>query len=129
MADAIGILALAAQFALIAFFTHTFRIAAFPAHLVAGIFLVVAIAGPIYWHCKKSSESPAKWAKLIVGSIVLGTLFFGCDLLVGHFHRQPNFPPVAAGPLGISLTLLVCPVFTTICVGGLARALYISRAT
>jgi hypothetical protein len=94
---------------------------------VAGFFLVLAVAGPIYWREKKSSDSVAEWGKFIVGSIVVGTFFFGADLLVGHINRQPNFS--ATGPFGIFLTLLVCPLFTMICVGGLARALYIHKAS
>jgi len=125
--DAIGIVILGAEFALVAFLNYEIHFVELPMRSLLPLFLILALVALMYWHSKESSENVATWAKLTRGSIILGILFYAADLVLGHTFRQPNSPPILGGPLGIVLTVLVCPGLTIVCVAGLARALYINR--
>ncbi len=125
--DAIGILTLGTEFALIAFLIYLFRPSEFPGRILLSLFLILALVALMYWHLKDSSESVAAWRKPIRDSIILGVLFYAIDFVLGLVFRQPNSPPILGGPFGIVFTVLVCPGSTIVCVAGLVRAVYVNK--
>ncbi len=127
-ADAFGILALSISCIAFVFLIYAFLFPYLPLlYAAVGVFLLLAIMGLITWHRWNYSESVAGWVRLIAGSVFVGGLFFGSDLLWGFVNRRPNILPLDFGLLGIWLTILVCPVFTMICVGGLVRTIYLNK--
>lgn len=125
MADAIGLLVLAGEMALILRF---FPIAGTPYQVWIVTYLILAVITVFLWRSEKSPRSSRGWLQLVAGSFIFGTFFFGVDMLIGHFSR-PNLPlfdaaKQAGGPFGFGATLLVCPGFTIIAIAGFARALY-----
>ena len=96
------------------------------------IYLALA-AGCLYvWHATFCPETPTEWIFLGVGSVLGGALFFGADILIGHFSH-PDLPLIEAGTkaggmFGFIATLGVCPGGTFVAVAGLARSLLGVRA-
>ena len=92
------------------------------------VFLVLIFMGFLSWYSEKSPTAAKGWGKLALGSIVVGTLFFGCDIGIGMINNQ-GVSPLEAGahagsPFGFGLTLLVCPGITAVAVAGFVRAAY-----
>jgi hypothetical protein len=78
------------------------------------------------WHGKKWPNESREVLVAVLGSFLLGGLFFACDLILGHLHH-PDLSLVKAaeqrgGPFGFGLTLLVCPVTTLFLLAGYFRA-------
>jgi hypothetical protein len=94
-------------------------------------YAVVAFAALLSWH---SENRPARTKSLIglaVGSVVLGILFFGVDVLVGSLHGSYHSviedAGHAGGPFGIIATLFVCPGLTIFAAASAVRARYVTR--
>jgi hypothetical protein len=100
--------------------------------VVLGVLAYIVIAGlALYlWRKEppvKNLSEPSEWALAIVGSVVLGGVSFGIDMLIGLFNN-PKLSPIEAGthagsPFGFPLTVMLCPGFTMIAIAGLLRAL------
>ena len=88
------------------------------------VLLPLGFISVFLWRRDNSDTSKSLWAA--VATVFLGALFFGVDVLFGlMFHPElPWFDAAkhGGGLFGILATLLICPVFTLICVGGAARA-------
>lgn len=119
MADAVAVFVLALQYLLLVFAVKYFWMA-LPLGIVVDVFIALAIAAIVYWHKKKSSREVREWRRLIVLSIIIGVLFDALDLLLFHLD-------IGGGILSFPLNIVICPIFTIICVAGLVRALYIGR--
>jgi hypothetical protein len=127
MEDLIGVARVTGESALIAALVYFLR-GMFSIWLLLLLLLLLIVAAMMFWHSEKAPTSVAGWRKAIVWSIVLGVLFFATDLGVGYLFGESGSLPLAAGPSGIILTVLVCPVFTMICVAGLGRAVLSQEA-
>jgi len=100
--------------------------------IILGVIAYVVLAGlALYlWHKEppvKNLFEPSEWAMAIVGSVVMGGVSFGIDMLIGAFNN-PKLSPIEAGtkagsPFGFPLTVALCPGFTMLAIGGLLRAL------
>jgi hypothetical protein len=120
MADTLAIFVLAMQYLLVVLAVKHFW-PTLPLAIAVGVFIIVAIAGIVYWHKKKSQEV-REWRKLIVFSIVVGGILL--NLLDVVLLRLD----IGGGILSFPLNFAICPIFTIICVAGLVRSLYIGRA-
>ncbi|MFZ0214272.1 MAG: hypothetical protein WBD23_13485 [Candidatus Acidiferrales bacterium] len=127
MADAIAVLTLGLQYSLIVFVIDLYSRAALPRATVIGVFIAFAAIAIAIWHEKKVAENAARWGVLALLSIALGLSFFACDWLIAYVNGVSNPLHFSGGPLGLTLTFLVCPCSTMVCVAGVARALYIAR--
>jgi phosphoglycerol transferase MdoB-like AlkP superfamily enzyme len=124
-ADAIGLSVLAVEMVVAAL---VFYSPAAPALIWIVISIAFAIAAVLMWRSEKSPKSPSEWFLLAIGSVVLGCIFFVCDVWVGS-SGNPNLSILdtarrAGGPFGFGLTLIVCPATTFISLAGMARAYY-----
>lgn len=127
MADAIAVVILAVQYALVVLgvdllFGKT------SGEVVMGIFVFFTAIALAIWHAKKN-KTPREWGILALISISLGILFFGADWVNAYLngYSTPFRVPGGGGPLGLLLTALVCPCTTMVCIAGSVRALYIDR--
>lgn len=128
IADAIGLLILGLQyFSIIALADACFG-AGLPRDTMTGLFAAFAILAIVVWRSKKNADNAAEWGKFALISIFLGLGFFGVDWMIAYFNGEPR-PSFAVGtPLGLILTVAVCPCATMVCVAGLIRAVYTNRA-
>jgi len=80
------------------------------------------------WHNKRmefAARRPVSWLRMAAASIVLGGLSFAADALIsGGFKAATRL----GTPFGFGLTLIICPGFTTMAVGGFARSFLLMRA-
>jgi hypothetical protein len=127
MANLLAILALGLQYATVILVIDLFVGKALPLWAIVAIFVVLVIAGFVVWNTKESAEKIEEWRKLTISSLIIGVGFFGWDAFLAYQHGQANPLRFTGGPLGLSLTLAVCPGFTSICVAGMVRAFYLSR--
>jgi hypothetical protein len=125
MGDIIGITIIGLQYFFSILAVKRYLGMELPREVVIGIFLVYAGVGVAVWHRKKDWQSAvATWAKLTLGSLIMGIGFVGVDSLLGYSEgAKPVF--TGGGLLGFPVTVLICPPFTMICVAGLIRALYL----
>lgn len=128
MADAIAVLILALQYSAAILAADLYFRTVLPRSIVMGIFIALAAIAVVVWHAKKQ-KTPAEWGLLAGSSVLLGILFFGGDWLTAYSngYSDPFHFPGAGGPLGLTLTALVCPCATMVCVAGSVRALYVER--
>jgi hypothetical protein len=99
-----------------------------------GWILFVAVIGALLsWHSENRPAQPKSLMRLVVGSVVLGVLFFAIDVLVGSigsihkpYHSLIDAAGHAGGPFGIITTLLVCPGITIFALASAARACYVT---
>jgi hypothetical protein len=127
MGDIIGILTLGVEFSALVLLDRLLHGPQLEVWFLLIIFLLLALISLIYWHAKQDSENIGVWRRLTIGSLILGVAFFVVDLLLGWLFKGLDYLPILSGSSGIILTFLVCPVFTMISMGGLVRALYITR--
>ena len=81
--------------------------------IILGVLVYIVLAGlALYlWHKEppvKNLFEPSEWAMAIVGSVVMGGVSFGIDMLIGLFDN-PKLSPIEAGtkagsPFGFPLT-------------------------
>lgn len=124
IADTIGLAVMAAVFGLVLFVF--WPIADIPPLLFVFVFLALAASGIFIWHHRHNPESPITWVWLGFSSVVGGALFFGIDVLIGHFS-YPGLPLLEAGTkaggmFGFVATLAICPGATVVCVASWARS-------
>ena len=96
------------------------------------VYIVLALICWHFWHSDKFPNKTKDWLWFVLVSIVLGAIFFGSDMMIGHFY-YPDLPVVDAakkngGPFGFILTLVVCPGLTIIGLASLARSLLASKS-
>jgi hypothetical protein len=97
-------------------------------------YIVLAALAVYLWHKEPPVEhlsGPGEWAAAILGSVLLGGVSFGIDMLIGLFN-YPKLTPIDAGtkagsPFGFPLTLMFCPGFTMVAIAGLVRALLLQE--
>ncbi|MGA9308607.1 MAG: hypothetical protein WBW31_24645 [Candidatus Sulfotelmatobacter sp.] len=126
-ADAIGLVLIAVELTVLFWWLVPDDGTRFIAGIVAyGVLVGLALA---MWHGKEAKRfsDAYDWARVIVGSILLGALSFGVDALVGSFIH-PGMSPLEAGtkagsPFGFILTIFLCPGVTMVAVAGLVRSL------
>jgi hypothetical protein len=100
--------------------------------LILGVLAYVVLVGiALYlWHKQpavKNLSEPGEWAMAILGSVLMGGVSFGIDMLIGLINN-PKLTPIEAGtkvgsPFGFALTVILCPGFTMLAIAGLLRAL------
>jgi hypothetical protein len=80
------------------------------------------------WHGKEAKRfsDASDWAGAVFGSILLGALSFGVDILIGTVIH-PGMSPIEAGtqagsPFGFILTIFLCPGVTMVALAGLVRS-------
>lgn len=126
--DIIGILTIGIQL----FLVFWWLVPADGDRLTFYILAFVALAGvaSYLWHKEpplKHLSKPSEWGRAIVGSVLMGGISFGIDIIGGViFH--PKMTPIeagtkAGGPFGFPLTVMLCPGFTMLATAGLLRAL------
>ena len=121
--DGVGLVVLAGEFA-IAMLLFDHQLMSFTAWI--GLYCIIAIIAIAIWHSEKAPQSSLLWLEMVVGSFVLGLLFFVSDILVGHISH-PNLPLIEAAqqaPFGFFLTLATCPGLTIIAIAGLVRIVF-----
>ena len=128
MEDVIGVLTLGVEFAAIAMLNHFFRGPNLDAGILLLTFILLVAVALVSWHTKDASYTVDEWKASAIWSIAIGGIFYGCDLFLCRMEGRSGWFPLVGGPMGTIATLLVCPVFTMISVGGLVRALYASRS-
>ena len=129
MADLMAIIVVSVQFWMIVLVIDSCFGAVLPASIAVAIFVVLVSVGLVVWHKRESAQTVERWQRLIFGSIILGVLFFACDLLLSFLHGQSNPLKYPGGLLGLPLTVTICPGFTMICIAGLVRTLYLNLKT
>src|SRR5437867_9017125 len=112
-ADAIGLVLIAVQLILV----FWWLIPDDGTRLVAGIFayaVLVAVA-LVMWHGKEAERFSDAYdcVGVFFGSILLGSMSFGVDVLIGS-SEYPGISPFKAGtkvgsPFGFLLTIFLCP--------------------
>ena len=122
MADATGYFVLTAEVLLSAL---VLRGAGVPAVIWIVIAVTLGVGAHFVWRSEKFPKTAEGWLWSATGSVILGLVFFACDVLVGG-SGHPSLPPWEAakhpgGPFGFGLTLVVCPGLTFISIAGIAR--------
>jgi hypothetical protein len=126
--DGIGLIALGVQ----AYLIFRWLMPADGSRLPIGVlaFAVPTSCALYMWHSEKITQQIydlGGWAAAVGGSVFLGALSFGCDMLVGIIN-YPGLSPFRAAtkvgsPFGFGLTVLICPGFTMLAVAGCIRSL------
>ena len=130
--DAIGLFLVGAQLILV----FRWLVPDDGTRLVAGVLaygVLVAVALGM-WHGKEASErfsDAYDWAGVVVGSILLGAMSFGVDVVVGRF-THPGMSPIEAGtkagsPFGFMLTIFLCPGITMVALASVIRSFLVHR--
>jgi len=127
-ADALAVLALALQCALLAAVAAGF----FPGWLALGVAIVVfALLAPValaIFHAKEERVSLAQWGWLALLSPLAGAGSFGVDWLIAVSNGQPNPLHFGGSLAGLPLTILICPVGTMVFIAGFVRGLWMKRS-
>lgn len=125
MDDLIGVIAIAVQYSVAIRLADRYFGLELPKEAVMGIFLVYAGTGLVIWHKKREWQGAvAVWAKLSLMSVAAAIAWVSVDSLLGYSEgAKPVF--TGGGLLGFPLTVLICPPFTMISVGGFMRAVYV----
>jgi hypothetical protein len=132
LADTIGLLLVAAQLILVFHWLVPDDGTRFFAGILAYGVLVGAALG--MWHGKQASErfsDAHDWVGVVVGSILLGGVSFGVDVLVGSSTR-PGMSPIEAGtkagsPFGFILTIFLCPGITMVALASVIRSFLMQK--
>lgn len=127
VADVIGLVLIAVQLMLI----FHWLVPDDGTRIVTGVFAygILAASALGMWHGKEVSErfsDAYDWSRLTVGSILVGCLSFGVDVLVGS-STHPDMSPIKAGtqagsPFGFILTIFLCPGITMVAVASVVRS-------
>jgi hypothetical protein len=128
-ADIIGVVVLGLQVLVL----FRWILPAFESRLAWGVVAYGLLAcGAMYmWHARKIKEmisEPGEWAATIGGSVVLGALSFGVDVMLGA-KNNPGLSLLetatkSGSPLGFPLTVLLCPGLTVVAIAGLIRSFF-----
>jgi len=131
-ADVVGLALIALQFTVIFLWLVPDDGTRLPLGIVAyGMLGAVALS---MWHGKETAKTLSNaydWGKVVLGSIVLGCLSFGVDVLVGS-STHPGVAPLKAGtqagsPFGFGLTLILCPGLTMIAIASIVRSFLVTN--
>jgi hypothetical protein len=122
MADATGYFVLTAEVLLSAL---VLRGAGVPAAFWIVIAVGLGVGAHFVWHSEKSAKTAEGWLWSAMGSVIVGLVFFACDVWVGGSGHASlsawEAAKNAGGPFGFGLTLVVCPGLTFISIAGIAR--------
>jgi hypothetical protein len=126
IADAIGLILIAAQLTLVFWWLVPDDGTRLIVGIVAyGVLVAVAL---FLWYGKEAKRfsDAYEWVKLLFGSLLLGLMSFGIDVLIGS-SEYPDISPIKAGtkvgsPFGFILTIFLCPGITMIAVASIARS-------
>jgi len=131
LADAVGLLLVAAQLALV----FRWLVPDEGTRLITGILAygVLVASALSMWHGKAGSRfsNAYHWMGVFFGSILLGGMSFGIDILVGSV-THPGISPIKAGtkvgsPFGFILTIFLCPGVTMIAVASIVRSFLVGK--
>lgn len=128
VADAIAVLALAVQCALLCMTLNVCLGRMLPCGVALVVFIPFAAVVVTILHVIQPLRTAAVWGQWSVLSLVLGVAFFGVDWFVAVLNGEPNPLHYPGTVLGLPLTILICPIGTMVCVAGFARACYFKRA-
>ena len=134
VADAIGMLAIGVQLYLVV----RWLVPDDGSRIIVGIVAFIPLTGLAlyFWHKEPPVEhlsTPSDWALAILGSVLIGGISFGADMLIGLI-TNPKLSPIEAGtkagsPFGFLLTLMLCPGLTMVAIAGLLRATILQGGT
>ncbi len=130
-ADAIALVLIAVQLTLVFWWLVPDDGTRFITGMLAyGVLVAVALT---MWHGKEAERfsDAYDWLGVFFGSILLGCMSFGIDVLIGS-SEYPGISPIKAGtkvgsPFGFILTILLCPGITMVGVAGLVRSPLVQR--
>jgi hypothetical protein len=121
MADATGYFVLTAEVLLSALVLR----AGVPAAIGIVIAVGLGVGAHFVWHSEKSAKTAEGWLWSAMGSVIVGLVFFACDVWVGGSGHASlsawEAAKNAGGPFGFGLTLVVCPGLTFVSIAGIAR--------
>jgi hypothetical protein len=122
MADPTGYFVLTAEVLLSAL---VLRGAGVPAAIWIVIAAGLGVGAHFVWRSEKSAKTAEGWLWSAMGSVIVGLVFFACDVWVGGSRHASlsawEAAKNAGGPFGFGLTLVVCPGLTFISIAGIAR--------
>jgi hypothetical protein len=76
-------------------------------------------------HPKAAEMDTQGWVGTVLGTVLIGAIFFAIDVVFGSMHGSYKSlletSLHAGGPFGVVLTVLICPIGTIVCIGGLVR--------
>jgi hypothetical protein len=125
LADTIGLTILAVLTAFCSVIVHTseFSLSAF-----FFIYLALAVFGLFVWHNERFPKQPAGWLMIVFISIVVGSVNFGINAMIGCSHHPEFtlFNAVSSSGDGI-LTLIVYPGVIFVGFAGAVRSIYINK--
>lgn len=92
-------------------------------------YVILALIALGVWHGEKWPNNSKDILGQVLGSVLLGAVFFAVDMVLGHFFH-PELPLIKAAEhsgsmFGFVLTVLVCPVLATVLLGGYFRAVFL----
>lgn len=122
IADAAGLVALAAFMALAAFFVPSSQVPivawlfAYPAGAASSLFI---------WHHPKAPTTPGKWLLAAAASIVAAPIWFGFAALGASIMFTDE--PTASKVFDLIMALIISPGFTVVAFLGGFRALILQR--
>jgi hypothetical protein len=130
-ADAIGLVLIAAQLTLVFWWLVPDDGTRFITGMLAyGVLVALAL---VMWYGKEAKRfsDAYDWVGVFFGSILLGCMSFGVDVLIGS-SEYPGISPIKAGtkvgsPFGFILTIFLCPGITMVAAGSIPRAFLVSR--
>ncbi len=127
-ADLIGLAVLAGEVGLLGIVVSSLGIPFWGWIVAYAVLGIIAIG---VWHGDRWPNKSRDVLLAVLGTFLLGGLFYACDLILGHLHH-PDLSLVKAaehsgGPLGFGLTLVVCPVTTLVMLAGYFRAVFLEE--
>ncbi len=130
-ADAICLVLMAAQLTFVFWWLVPDDGTRFIAGMLAyGVLVAVAL---VMWYGKEAKRfsDAYDWVGVFFGSILLGCMSFGVDVLIGS-SEYPGISPIKAGTkvgsdFGFILTIFLCPGITMIAVASIARSFLVCR--
>lgn len=91
-------------------------------------YILLACGAMYLWHTKKTTErisEPSEWIAMVGGSLVMGAISFGIDMMIGSMTHRDLSPIQAAmhagSPFGFPLTVFLWG-FTQVATAGFIRS-------
>lgn len=125
-ADAVAVLTLGAQCWLVTIAAEKL-FPSFTSDIAIGVFPVLAGLTVAILHAKEGAVTTAEWGWLALLSCGAGLAFLSIDWAIAFLNGEPNLAHFRGSPLGLPLTILVCPVGTMTCIAGFTRELFMSK--
>ena len=122
-ADAIALALIAVQLTVVFRWLVPYDETRFFAGILAyGVLVAIAL---FMWYGEKAETLSDNWVGVFFGSILLGAMSFGVDVLIGS-SEYPGISPIRAGtkvgsPFGFILTIFLCPGITMVAAASVVR--------